>query len=156
MLLTIGVDKMPVKKGDKVKVEYTGKLENGQVFDTSEGKQPLEFEVGAGKIIKGFDKAIVGMKKGEEKEITLKPEQAYGDPDPKKVQKIPRDKLPEGKEPKPGMMLAMKTPDGRQVPVKIKEVSDKDITIDLNHPLAGKTLNFKIKVIDINSEDAEE
>ncbi len=146
---------MPVKKGDKIKVEYTGKLEDGQVFDTSEGKQPLEFEVGAGKIIKGFDNAVIGMKKGEEKEITLKPEEAYGDPNPKLLQKIPREKLPEGQEPKPGMMLAMKTPDGRQVPVKIKEVSDKDITIDLNHPLAGKTLNFKIKVVDIGSGSEE-
>ncbi|MBD3354976.1 peptidylprolyl isomerase [Candidatus Woesearchaeota archaeon] len=147
---------MSVKKGDKIKVEYTGKLENGQVFDTSEGKQPLEFEVGAGKIIKGFDNAVIGMKKGEEKEITLKPEEAYGDPNPKLLQKIPREKLPEGKEPKQGMMLAMKTPDGRQVPVKIKEVSDKDITIDLNHPLAGKTLNFKIKVVDIGSGSEEQ
>ncbi|MBW2996023.1 peptidylprolyl isomerase [Candidatus Woesearchaeota archaeon] len=142
---------MPIKKGDKVKVDYTGTLEDGTVFDTSESKQPLEFEVGAGKLIKGFDAAVIGMEKGEEKEITLQPADAYGDPDPKRVQKIPRDKLPADKEPKPGMMLMLNTPDGRQFPAKIAEVTDKEITIDLNHPLAGKVLKFKIKVVEISS-----
>ena len=142
---------MPVKQGDKIKVDYTGTLEDGTVFDTSEGKQPLEFTVGEGKIIKGFDNAVMGMEKGEEKEIKIETADAYGDPKPDMVKKIPRDKLPPEQEPKAGMMLAMKTPDGKQFPAKITEVSDKEITIDLNHPLAGKTLNFKIKVVDIVS-----
>ncbi|MCK5373322.1 MAG: FKBP-type peptidyl-prolyl cis-trans isomerase, partial [Candidatus Aenigmarchaeota archaeon] len=86
---------MPVKKGDKVKVEYTGTLEDGTVFDSSEKHgEPLEFEVGAGQMIKGFDDAVVDMEKGDEKEITLKPADAYGDPNPQLIQKVPKDKLP--------------------------------------------------------------
>ena len=142
---------MPIKKGDKVKVDYTGTLEDGKVFDTSEGKQPLEFEVGSGQIIKGFDNALIGMEKGQEKEIKLEPADAYGDPNPQLVKKIPKDKLPEGQDPKPGMALMLKTPDGRQFPARIAEVTDKEVSIDLNHPLAGKTLNFKIKVVDVSS-----
>jgi len=140
---------MTIKKGDKIKVDYTGTLDDGTVFDTSEGKEPLEFEVGSGQIIKGFDDAVVGMKKGDEKEVTIKPEDAYGTANPELTKKIPKSQLPQGQEPKPGMMLAIATPDGKQVPVKISEVSDNDITIDLNHPLAGKTLTFKIKVVDV-------
>lgn len=139
---------MPIEKGNKVKVHYTGKLEDGTVFDSSEGKEPLEFEVGSGKVIKGFEEALVGMEKGEEKEITLPPEQAYGDVNPQLVQKIPRDKIPEGNDPQPGMFLALKTPDGKQIPAKITEVTDQEVTIDINPPLAGKTLNFKLKIED--------
>jgi FKBP-type peptidyl-prolyl cis-trans isomerase 2 len=140
---------MTVKKGDKVKVDYTGTLEDGTVFDSSKGKAPIEFEVGSGKIIKGFDDGVLGMKKGEEKEIKIKPDDAYGQPRPELLKKIPRDKLPQDKEPKPGMMLMLSSPDGRQLPARITEVSDTEVTIDLNHPLAGKTLIFKIKVVEI-------
>lgn len=140
---------MPIKKGDKIKVDYTGTLDNGTVFDTSEGKQPLEFEVGAGKIIKGFDNAVIRMEKGQEKEIKLKPEESYGNPNPQLVKKIPRTVLPKDQEPKQGMMILMKTKEGQQIPARITGVTDNDITIDLNHPLAGKTLNFKIKIVDI-------
>ena len=141
---------MAVKNGDKVKVEYEGKLDDGTVFDSSEkhGK-PLELEIGTKKVIPGFENAIIGMKKGEEKEIKLEPKDAYGDPNPELVKKLPRDKLPPNPEPKPGMLLLMKTPDGKQFPAKIAEVTDTEVTIDLNHPLAGKNLNFKIKVVDI-------
>ena len=143
---------MTVKKGDKVKVEYTGTLENGSVFDSSEkvGK-PLEFEIGAGQIIPGFEKAVMEMKKGDEKEIKLKPEEAYGAPNPQLVKKVPKEQLPPGQEPKPGMILLIKLPTGQQVPARITEVTDKDVSIDLNHPLAGKTLNFKIKLVDVGS-----
>jgi len=140
---------MPVKKGDKIKVDYTGTLEDGTVFDTSEGKHPLEFEVGEGKLIKGFDEAVIGMEKDEEKEVTLKPEEAYGPHNPESIKKIPRANLPADQDPQPGMMLMLKTPDGRQFPAKIVEADDKEVTIDLNHPLAGKTLKFKIKVVEI-------
>lgn len=142
---------MPIKKGDKIKVEYTGTLEDGTVFDTSEGREPLEFEVGSGQVITGFDNAVIGMEKGEEKEIKLKPEQAYKDINPELITKIPRTQLPQNQEPKPGMVILLKTPDGKQLPVRITEVSDNDVTIDLNHPLAGKTINFKIKIVDIVS-----
>lgn len=141
---------MPVKKGDKIKVHYTGTLEDGTVFDSSEGKDPLEFEAGAAKVIKGFDNAVIGMEKDEEKEVTIPPEEAYGDVNPKLVQKIPRDKIPPGKEPQAGMFLALNTPDGKQIPAKITEVTDKEVTIDINPPLAGKTLKFKIKIVGIS------
>jgi len=144
---------MTVKKGDKVKVEYTGTLEDGTVFDASEkhGK-PLEFEAGSGMVIPGFDNAVVGMKKDEEKEVKIEAKDAYGDVNPQLTQKIPRDKIPPEPEPKAGMMIGLAMPDGRQFPAIIKEVTDTEVTIDLNHPLAGKTLTFKIKVVGINEE----
>ena len=141
---------MTIKKGDKVKIEYTGKFEDGTVFDSSEKHgQPLEFEVGAGQMIPGFDNAVVGMKKGEEKEITIKPADAYGEHNPQLMKKVPREAIAGLKDPKPGMMLGLTTPDGKQFAVKIAEITDKEVTIDLNHPLAGKTLKFKIKVVDV-------
>tara|TARA_Y100000034_G_C6859405_1_gene390939 strand:+ start:730 stop:1164 length:435 start_codon:yes stop_codon:yes gene_type:complete len=143
---------MTIKKGDKVKVDYTGTLEDGTVFDSSthgDHSHPLEFEVGTGKVIKGFDDAVIGMKKGEEKEFKLKPSEAYGEPNPQAIQKIPRENLPKEQEPKEGMMLIMKAPTGQQIPAKITKVTEKEVTLDLNHPLAGKTLNFKIKILDI-------
>lgn len=141
---------MPVKKGDKIKVDYTGTFEDGTVFDSSEKHgQPLEFEVGGGQLVKGFDETVVGMEKGEEKEVTLKPEDAYGQPNPQLVQKAPREQFPKDQEIKPGMMIGVGLPDGRQIPALIKDVNDKEVTLDLNHPLAGKTLKFKIKVVEI-------
>jgi FKBP-type peptidyl-prolyl cis-trans isomerase 2 len=142
---------MTVKKGDKVKVEYTGTLEDGEVFDASEkhGK-PLEFEVGAGQMIPGFDSAVEGMSLNEEKEITLQPDEAYGQPNPQMLQKVSKDKLPSGQDPAVGMVLGVGLPNGQQMPAKITEVTEKEVTIDLNHPLAGKTLKFKIKVVGVN------
>jgi len=147
-----GGNNMIIKNGDKVKVDYTGSLEDGKIFDDSKkhGK-PLEFEVGAKQVIKGFEDAVMGMKKDEEKNISLKPEEAYGDYNKELIKKVPRDGLPKDQEPKPGMMLMMSLTNGQQVPAKIKEVSENDITIDLNHPLAGKVLNFKLKIAEINS-----
>ena len=139
---------MPVKKGDKVKVEYTGKLDDGTIFDSSEGREPLEFEVGSGKIIKGFDQAVIGMEKGDEKEFTIEPKDAYGEHNPDFIRKIPRDKLPP--EAEPGMMIMLRTPDGVQIPAEITELTDEEVTIDLNHPLAGQNLNFQIKIVDIS------
>ena len=142
---------MPVKKGDKIKVEYTGTFEDGTVFDASEkhGK-PLEFEAGAGTVVPGFDNAVIGMEEGEEKEVTIQPEDAYGHPNPEMVKKVPRDQLPK-EELKQGMMLIMNLPNGMQFPAKISEVGDSEVTLDLNHPLAGKVLKFKIKVVGIES-----
>jgi FKBP-type peptidyl-prolyl cis-trans isomerase 2 len=138
---------MPIKKGDIVKVEYTGMLEDGTIFDSSEGREPLEFEVGSGRIIKGFDQAVIGMEKGEEKEFSVEPKDAYGEYDPELLRRIPREKLPP--EADVGMILILRTPEGAQIPAEIAEVTDEEVTIDLNHPLAGQTLNFKIKIIDI-------
>lgn len=141
---------MPIKNGDKVKIDYEGTLNDGTVFDSSEKHgEPLEFEVGAGQIIPGFEDALIGMEKGDEKEITLQPTEAYGDRNPNLVQKIPKDQLPN--EVVEGMMLVVSLPNGVQMPVKVTGVTDEFVTIDLNHPLAGKILNFKIKVVDISS-----
>ncbi len=142
-----------IKKGDKIKVDYEGKFDDGTVFDSSkhgEHSHPLEFEVGNNQVIKGFDEAVVGMEKGEEKKVTINPKDAYGDVNPQLTKKVPRDKMPKDQEIKPGIMLKLGTPDGKQFPAKITEVTDKEITIDLNHPLAGKTLHFTIKVVEIN------
>lgn len=138
---------MPVKKGDKISVEYTGTFDDGTVFDSSVGKQPLEFEVGSGQLIKGFDTAVIGMSQGQEKTIKLKPEEAYGNIIDSLIRSFPRSQFPKEPEAKPGMMLMVGTPDGRKFPAMIKEVGGEEIKIDMNHPLAGKTLNFKIKVV---------
>jgi len=141
---------MSVEKGNTVKVEYEGSFEDGTVFDSSnrDGAQhPLEFEAGSGKVIKGFDEAVIGMEKDEEKEFTIQPADAYGDPNPELVKEFPRASLPKDQEPKEGMMLVMKAQTGQQIPAKIVKVSEENVTIDLNHPLAGKVLKFKIKVV---------
>ncbi|MBW3022984.1 peptidylprolyl isomerase [Candidatus Woesearchaeota archaeon] len=140
---------MAVKKGDKIKVEYTGTLDDGTVFDSSERPgQPLEFEVGSGQIIPGFDKGVVGMEKGDEKEIKIKPAEAYGEKNPQMVQKVPKERLPPGV--KEGSVLILKAPNGAQIPVQVTKLDDKEATVDMNHPLAGKTLTFKIKIVDIS------
>lgn len=141
---------MTVKKGDKVKVEYTGTFEDGTVFDSTEKHgAPLEFQVGAGMVIKGFDEAVKGMKKGEEKEFMIEPKEGYGDYNPELIKKVSKDKIPDGKDLKEGMMIALQAPNGMQIPGKIAGVTDNEISLDLNHPLAGKTLKFRIKITEI-------
>ena len=140
---------MAIKKGDKIKVNYTGTLDDGSVFDSSthgDHAHPIEFEVGAGKIIKGFDDAVMGMKKGEEKTFSIKPAEAYGEHHPEMIKKLPRKGVPD--EAKPGMVIGLSTPDGQQFPATIMELDKESITIDLNHPLAGKTLTFKIQIVE--------
>jgi len=139
-----------IKKGDKVKVEYTGSLEDGTIFDSSDKHDaPLEFVVGTGQLIKGFDEAVVGMKIGEEKEIKIPPEEAYGPHNPEFVKDMPREMFPDDQEIKPGMMFMVNLENDRQIAVRVTNVLDDKITIDLNPPLAGKTLVFKIKVLDV-------
>lgn len=138
-----------VKENDKVKVHYTGKLTTGQVFDSSREREPIEFEVGKGQMIPGFENAVMGMEKGEKKEVTLKPDQAYGERNDQLTQEIPNNQLPEGLEPKTGMQLESKTPDGRQFRVTIAEVKENSIIIDANHPLAGRDLVFEIELVEI-------
>ena len=138
---------MTIKTGDKVKIEYTGTLEDGTIFDSSiEHGNPLEFEVGSGQVIKGFDDAILGMKEGEEKQFSIAPADAYGDHDPTLVQKVPREIFPPDAELVPGLLFEAGLPTGEKVPATITEVQGGIISVDLNHPLAGKKLNFKIKV----------
>lgn len=141
--------KKAVKAGSMVKVEYTGTFENGTIFDSSENKAPLEFKAGAGQMIKGFDSAVIGMETGQEKTIKIQPSEAYGNRNPELVAVIPRQNLPEEKNIKPGMMVLVNSQNG-QVPALITEANENNFTIDLNHPLAGKTLIFRIKVVDIS------
>ena len=140
-----------VKSGDKVKVDYTGTYDDGKVFDSSEKHgAPLEFECGKGLVISGFENAILGMKAGEEKTVHLHPEEAYGDHNPQLIKKVPREQLPKDQEPKAGMILMISLPNGAQFPARLTAVDEKEVTLDLNHPLAGKCLNFKFKVVGIN------
>ena len=146
---------MTIKIGDLIAVNYEGRFEDGEIFDSSskEGHEhPLEFKAGTGQVVAGFDKAVLGMENGQEKEFTLKPEEAYGEYNPQLQQKIRRDQLPEDQEPEVGMTIVAKTPDGSQFPIQITEVNEKEVTLDMNHPLAGKTLIFKIKILDVNYE----
>ena len=137
-----------MKPGDKVKVHYTGTLSDGSVFDSSEGRQPLEFIIGNGEVISGFENEIRKMKLNEEKTITIKPQDAYGEKNQQLVITVPRDKFPPGIE--VGGRLVLKSPQGQQIPAFISEVKEDAVIIDLNHPLAGKELTFKIKVVAIN------
>ncbi len=142
---------MVIEKGKKVKIEYQGSLDNGQVFDSSEGKEPLEFTLGEGKIIPGFENAVMEMNKGEEKTIKIPAKDAYGEKDPNNVQKLPKSEIPDNIRGKivPGIMLAMQAPNGEKVPLIVSAVDEDSITLDLNHHLAGQDLNFKIKVVDV-------
>ena len=143
-----GVEKMTIKDGYKVKVDYTGTLDDGTVFDSSEKHgEPLEFQIGTHMVIPGFEDAIKEMEVGAEKEIDLKPEEAYGDINPQMKQEVPKDQIPP--EAKAGMMLLMTLPTGQQMPVKIAEIGEKTAKLDMNHPLAGKTLHFKLKLVDV-------
>ncbi|MHB8546443.1 MAG: FKBP-type peptidyl-prolyl cis-trans isomerase [Nitrosotalea sp.] len=143
---------MTVKTGDKVKIEYTGTLDDGTVFDSSaEHGNPLEFEVGSGQVIKGFDVATLGMKEGEEKQFSIEPADAYGEHDPTLIQNISRDAFPQDVELVPGLLFEAGLPTGEKVPATIIEVQEGIISVDLNHPLAGKKLNFKIKMSVIKS-----
>ena len=144
---------MAIKTGDKVSVEYEGKFDSGEIFDSSkhgDHSHPIEFIVGEHHVIKGFEDAVVGMKEGEEKEISIKPEEAYGERKEELVREFDRKDIPLQHEPKAGMVLGFNAPNGQQFPATITKVTDDKITFDLNHPMAGKKLNFKIKVVKVN------
>jgi FKBP-type peptidyl-prolyl cis-trans isomerase 2 len=143
---------MPVKKGDKVKIEYEGTFDDGTVFDSSEKHgQPLEFEIGKGQVIPGFENAIIGMEKGKEKKIKIKPADAYGEYREEMKKDIPRSVFPEEMKLEPGKVVGLQTPDGMRIGAVIKEANADKVVVDLNHPMAGKTLNFRIKVLEIAS-----
>ncbi len=139
-----------VENGHFVKVDYTGTLENGDVFDSSRIKHPIEVEVGAGRVIKGFEDALLGMAKEEKKTITLSPEEAYGPRNESLEQTLMRSELPEGFDPQVGQVLALQNPQGGQFPAKVKHADEEKVTVDLNHPMAGKTLTFEVEVVEIN------
>ncbi len=135
-----------VKKGNKVSVHYTGKLENGEVFDSSVGKTPLAFTAGAGQMIKGFDAAVIGMKKGDKKTITISPAEGYGVSDPGKVVLFDKNDVPNFEK----MQVGMQVQAGNGMPGTIISKEENSLVIDFNHFLAGKTLIFEIEMVSIN------
>ncbi|PLY00148.1 MAG: peptidylprolyl isomerase [Desulfuromonas sp.] len=138
-----------VKNDDKVKVHYTGTLEDGTVFDSSREREPLEFTVGGGEMIKGFDSAVVGMEVGESKKFTIEAADAYGERRDEMVFQVERSQLPEGMEPEVGQHLQTEAEGGHPVILEIVAIEDANVTLDGNHPLAGKDLNFDIEVMGI-------
>ncbi len=141
-----------VKKGDTVRVHYTGKLTSGEPFDSSAGRAPLEFEVGAGMMIKGFDDAVVGMAIGDKKTVNIAAADGYGERNEEMLIEFPRSNFPEDMNPEVGMQLSMNNNAGQQFPVTITEVGEEIVKLDANHFLAGKELVFDIEMMEIDSK----
>jgi FKBP-type peptidyl-prolyl cis-trans isomerase SlyD len=141
-------DDRVVKDGMMVSVEYTLKSPEGKVIETSKGKEPLKYIHGRRMMIPGLEKELTGMKVGSEKHVTVKPEDGYGKIDPKAVQEVPKDKIPANAL-KVGAVLAARSPEGMVIPMTVREIKEKTVVMDLNHPMAGKTLVFDVKVVDI-------
>ena len=135
-----------VQKGDTISVHYTGRLSDGEIFDSSEGRDPLKFTVGAGQMIPGFDDAVVGMAQGEKKTVSIDPDQAYGQRNDESLFDFPRSNVPEGMQIEEGMQVYMQDNAGNPVPATIVAISEDTIKMDCNHPLAGKTLEFDISI----------
>jgi peptidylprolyl isomerase len=138
------------QSGDTVKVHYTGKLEDGTVFDSSINREPLEFQLGQGQMIQGFEQAVFGMAVGDSKTATIPVEQAYGPKSEDMILEINKSEVPADLNPHVGQQLALQQPDGHALPVTVTAVSEQTITLDANHPLAGKDLIFEIRLIEIN------
>ena len=141
-----------VQEGSIVSIEYTLTDETGKVIDSSAGKEPLTYIQGAGQIVHGLEKELAGLKVGDQKKVQVKPEEGYGQPDPKAFHEIPKEKVPPDAH-KVGAMLMTKSPQGQAVALRVSEIKEKTIVVDFNHPLAGKTLNFDVKVVDIKAAD---
>lgn len=135
--------------GDTLRLHYKGTFEDGTVFDSSEGRDPLEFTLGSGQIIPGLDQGVTGMEVGEERSVTVAPAEAYGERDEKLIQAVPRETIPDNIPTEPGTQLQMQTPQGQQIPVVVTNVTEEHVELDANHPLAGKTLKFDVKLVEI-------
>lgn len=138
-----------VQANDKVRVHYTGKLATGEVFDSSREREPLEIQLGEGKLIPGFEEGLINMAVSETKTIEIPSDKAYGEANPELIQEVPNENLPEDLEPKVGMGLMSKTPEGREIQLTVREVKDNSIVVDANHPLAGKDLIFEVELLEI-------
>lgn len=141
---------MPIKDGDKVKVHYRGTLDDGSEFDSSRGREPLEFTLGQGMLIPGFEKAVTGLEKGGKVTVTIPPAEAYGEHEPGHIIPIERAQFPEEMELEIGMVIQLQAPDGGIIDAAICEIGDDKVMLDANHPLAGKALTFEIEVVEIN------
>lgn len=136
-----------IKTGSTVKVHYTGKLENNEVFDTSNGKQPIEFQVGSSQVIPGFENAVIGLSVGDKTEVTIDPDQAYGPVREDLIITLPKTQIPADAQ--PGAQLQGMGQDGQPFNVVVKEVNEENAVVDANHPLAGKSLLFEIEVMEV-------
>ena len=139
-----------VENGKFVTVEYKGTLDNGEVFDTTENRNPIELQMGAGQIIKGFEDELLGMEVDEEKTFTLSPENAYGTRNEENMHTFSREEVPADMNPEVGQVIGLQTPDGQQIPAKVAQFDEEKLVVDLNHPLADKNLTFEIKVTGVN------
>mgnify|MGYP001814456507 FL=1 len=137
------------KSGDTVRIHYTGTLHDGTEFDSSSGRDPLEFALGGGQVIPGFDSAVDGMSVGENKTVTIPPEDAYGERHDQLVQEVPKNALPDEIDPEVGMHLQSRSPEGQVLNLVVTDVADESITVDGNHPLAGQALTFDIELVEI-------
>ena len=137
--------------GDKVKVHYHGTLRDGQTFDSSSGREPLEFTLGEGQVIKGFDDGVRGMEVGDKKKVEIEVNDAYGEKNKDMIIEFPRDQFPADMNPEAGMQLMMNNGSGQQFPVVVTEVKDDMVILDANHPLAGQDLIFDIELVSIES-----
>jgi FKBP-type peptidyl-prolyl cis-trans isomerase SlpA len=144
-----------VTVNSKVKVHYTGKLANGEVFDTSDGKEPIEFTLGEGQLIPGFEKGLIDMKLNEKKTINMTKDDAYGEVNETLIQEVKKTDLPQDMEPKVGMGLVSKSPDGQEINLMVVEVKEETIVIDGNHPLAGRDLIFDLEVVEIIASEVK-
>jgi peptidylprolyl isomerase len=137
------------KKGDMVKVHYTGRFEDGSLFDSSKDRAPLQFTLGNGEMIPGFENAIIGMKIGDTKTAKIAANEAYGPYIDDMVMRIGKDKFPADMELKTGLMLKIRQPEGNAINVMVTDISDDEVVLDANHPLAGKDLEFDIELVHI-------
>ena len=138
---------MAAKSGDTVRVHYTGTLDDGTTFDSSEGRDPLEFTVGSGQVIPGFDAAVDGLEVGEAKKVTIPSKEAYGEHNPEAQQCVPKEAFEQ--EPEVGGVVELAAPDGRKLAAVIAEIAEEQVTLDFNHPLAGKDLTFDIELVEV-------
>lgn len=136
------------QSGDTVRVHYTGTLDDGTVFDSSRDDEPIEFELGSGEVIDGFDRAVSGLEVGESREVELEPEDAYGQRSDDLVIEVDRGDLPDDLDPEVGQTLAVEGADGEEMAAWVAEVGEDAITVDLNHPLAGRTLTFEVELVE--------
>jgi peptidylprolyl isomerase len=140
---------LKAKNGDNVKVHYTGSLDDGTVFDSSKDREPMQFTLGKGQLIKGFEDAVTGMSVGEKKTVRILSNEAYGPRRDELILKFNKTDFPPDIEPKEGLVLNLKSPDGRSILAEIKEISGDLVTIDANHPLAGQDLTFEIDLVEV-------
>jgi FKBP-type peptidyl-prolyl cis-trans isomerase 2 len=140
---------MSAAAGSKVKVHYTGTFDDGEVFDSSREREPMEFEVGAQQVIPGFDQALVGMKTGESKSVRIPEEEAYGPYNPEMIMEVAPDQFEAGMKVEIGQQFQVEMGEGNPVVLMVKDVRDDKVVLDANHPMAGKTLNFEIELVEI-------